>query len=148
MRTSLCIPDLSMPLQEFPSHADGGDGSIKTNAHSTPQSTLPKHLANTAITERARPPSGTSRERSDEALPSSAAYPEDPTNFAIVARPANIVRGLGIDIPELQGSAPRLALVFACDMDPASNGQGTHDKGTVKLARHVLSTSFHPEVSR
>ena len=120
----------------------------------TLQPTLPKHSANLAVSERACPPSDTSRERSEEALPSSAPDPEDPTNLAIAVRPASIAKGLGIDVPELQGSIPTIKdVVSAVNSDLASKGQGPQDKGTVKLTRdvlcnHVMSTSFHPEISR
>ena len=120
----------------------------------TLQPTLSKHSADLAVSERARPPSDTSRERSDEALPSEAPDPEDPTNLAIAVRPASIAKGLGMDIPELQGSIPTIKdLVFAVNSDLASKGQATQDKGTVKLTRdvlcnHVMSTSFHPKISR
>jgi len=116
---------------------------------SAPQSTHSKHSANVSVTEGPPLPSGTSRECPDGSVASQLG------NLAVAIQPASLAKNLQIDNSELQFSVPTTdGGIFSANTDSPSKGLGEiHQKGTVKLTREaldnrVLSTSFHPVISR
>ena len=125
----------------------------KFTQSSAPQSIQSKHSANVSVTEGPLLPSGTSEERPDGSVASSSLEQENLTNLAVAA---SLAKELEIVNSEPQSSLPtmedNIANTDPCSNGP-SNGQGTKDKGTVKLTRKVLydrvfSTSFHPVIPR
>ena len=122
---------------------------------STPQSTHSKHSANVTPTDGPLLPSGTSGERPDGSVASS---PLEVENLAVAVRPASLAKALEVCSSELQSSGPTTeGEMFSANTDSPSKGHGKgqegKEKGNVKLTREVifnrvLSTSFHPVISR
>jgi len=106
--------------------------------------------SSTSVSEGLPLPSGSSGEHQDGAFPSSTlSSPLDPENhdkLGVAMRPASIAKYPRMGIPELQDSVPN-------EVNSDSKGRGGKDKGTMKLTREelyklVLSTPFHPVISR